>query len=183
MSLGKTKKKKQFRNKKQQQGSQKKKALPPPETEIPTWDQIAKYPPVLFNTLGRGVIIGFLGGANDTMVRIYAPAAIQEAPPSNILFLPIFPVEHFMDLRQACIFSSSPIPKILAEGYLGYFEQFAKGNYRMKPVVINGAIDAPEGAHTVEDSPSTPSPEAPKTDPLQAVPEEPAPEETASEVS
>jgi len=167
MNSGKTKKNKG----KRKQPQARKKAAQVEQEKIPTWEEIAQYPPILFTTLGRGVIIGLIGGASESAVRIYAPAAVQEAPPSNVLFLPLFPIESFMDLRQSCIFSSSPIPPILLKGYLGYFEQFAKGSYRMNPVVINAAIDAPEGAHEVSGVPEAP----PNSDPLQAVPE-PAPE-------
>lgn len=170
MSSGKTKKNKG----KRKQPQARKKAAQVEQEKIPTWEEIAQYPPVLFTTLGRGVIIGFIGGASESAVRVYAPAAIQEAPPSNVLFLPLFPIESFMDLRQACIFSSSPIPPILLKGYLGYFEQFAKGSYRMNPVVISAGIDAPEGEHIVSGVPEDPT-EEPLPDPLQAVPE-PAPE-------
>jgi hypothetical protein len=114
-------------------------------------------------------------------VRIYAPAAIQEAPPSNVLFLPLFPIESFMDLRQACIFSSSPIPPILLKGYLGYFEEFAKGSYRMNPVVISAGIDAPNGEHLMSGVPELETEEPPAGDPLQTSPV-PAPEETVTEM-
>ena len=173
MSSGKTKTRKNRRNKQPQ--ARKTKITKQAAPENPAWDEIAKYPMVLYITLGRGVIIGFLGGGSDTLVRIYAPACVQEAPPSNVIFLPLFPVEHFMDLSRSCIFSTSPVPVILAKGYLGYYEQFAKGNYRMQPVVINAGIDTPEGAHKVSGVPEVEQPEA-----MEELTEGPPPAETAS---
>ena len=152
MNSGKTNRRKAQRNSRPR-AERFKKAAQQNEVKPPTWEEVAKYPLVMYNTLGRGIIIGLFGGTNESIVRVYAPACILEVPPSNISFLPLFPVEHFMDLRQACIFSSSPIPVILAQGYLGYFEQFCKGSYKLQPVVINAAIDAPEGVHTIPGKP------------------------------
>lgn len=124
-------------------------SVPPYQPKEYTWEDIAKFTPMNFHTLGRGLIIGFVEGMNDHLIRVHAPACIQEMPASKIAFVPLFGVEHFLDLRQNVVFATSPIPKIFLEGYLGYFEQFAKGSYSMKPVVVDAGIDAPEGVHTV----------------------------------
>ena len=67
----------------------------------------------------------------------------------NISFTPMLGIERFMDLRQSVIFATAPVTEILAKGYLGYFEQFAAGSYKMKPVIVNAGIDTPKGPHIV----------------------------------
>jgi hypothetical protein len=149
----------------------------PPLTDY-TWEDVAKFTPMVFHTLGRGLVIGFVEGMNDLLIRVHAPACIQEMPASNailpprIAFVPLFGVGRFMDLRQSVVFATMPVPKIFLEGYLGYFEQFAKGSYNMKPVVVSAGIDAPEGVHTVDIPPETsiaPQEESPAACPQDSV--------------
>lgn len=146
----------------------------PPPTESLTWEAVAKFPLAMYHTLGRGLIIGFVEGMNDHLVRIHAPACIQELGPVNIAYVPMFGVEAFMDLRQDVVFATAPVPKLLAEGYLGYFAEFVKGSYKTKPVIVNAGIDTEKGPHVVstETPPETPT-ETPEA-PVEAAPEAPA---------
>lgn len=63
-------------------------------------------------------------------------------PPANVVFLPVAFVEQYLDLSLATMFGVSPTPDIVAKGYIGYFEQFVQGSYRMQPVVTSAAIQA-----------------------------------------
>ena len=146
---------------------------PPPKEN--TWEDVAKVPLAMFHTMGRGLIIGFIEGMNDSLIRIHAPAFIQELGPVNLAYVPMLGVERFMDLRQRVVFATMPVPALLAQGYLGYFEQFKKGSYRIKPVVVNAGIDAPEGLHTVPKADEGPAPQAEVAEPVAEPPAETPP--------
>jgi len=131
------------------QAAQTEEATPAVAPKDHSWEDIAKFAPMMSLTIGGGTVIGFVEGLNAQLIRMYAPAVIKEMAMSRIAFVPLFGVERFMDLRQSVIFATMPIPKIFLEGYLGYFEQFAKGSYQMKPVVVSAGIDTPGGIHTI----------------------------------
>ena len=92
-------------------------------------------------------------------VRLWAPAWVNKPAAGNIIFLPLFPVEMYLDLYWAMTLGSNPVPDLLMEGYTGYLAEFIKGNYRMKPMIISAEI--PGEPHEIADKEPLPPTEAP----------------------
>jgi hypothetical protein len=143
MSYGKTKK-----NAKQPKA---RRGRPPKYVATETsfdWNKIQTLPLVMLQT-PRGPIMGYRGNTSPTTVRLWAPAVVTQATPTNVVYLPVFPAETYVDFYTSMLVGTCPVPAVLAEGYKGYFKEFIKGSYRTSPIVMTAGVDAPSGEHVV----------------------------------
>lgn len=124
----------------------------------PEWHNLAKLPVRMYQT-PRGPLMGLFEKEIPRGVRLWAPAWVNQPAASNVIFLPIFPVEMYLDLYWAMTLGSNPVPDLLMEGYTGYLGEFIKGSYKMNPVIISAGIQGEP--HQVADPVPTPTAEAP----------------------
>lgn len=125
-------------------------AAKPKTPKTPPWDKIAKFPIRLYQT-AKSPIMGLFERNVTRGVRLWAPAWVNQPGPSNVIYMPIFPVETYLDLYTGLLIGESPAPEIVLRGYAGYIAEFIKGSYKMNPVVVSAGIDAPNGVHGIND--------------------------------
>lgn len=145
------------------------------------WEAREKLKIGLFHTL-TGPIIGRVGKQTKGRVTVFAPARLQLVSPTKVLYHPIAFVDEQIDLVFSGFLGESPVPAVIAEGYLGYFKEFAKGGFLMMPIVISAGVDASEAGMKAmqHDMPgatpegAVPSP-PPSSAPFEEEEKEPAP--------
>ncbi len=120
------------------------KAAPAPRKAPPTMlEKAQKLPLAMFHTL-KGPVVGHAKPGGTRAVRIWAPAVLSMPTPANVLYLPVTFCEEFIDLQYGLVWAMSPVPEIVAKGYEGFFKNFAEGNYRMQPLVMNAGTPGEE---------------------------------------
>lgn len=111
-----------------------------------TWDDIRKFPLVLFHTAGAPPLIGRLEKETTKGVKIWAPANLVLPSLTSVVYLPIAFVDKYIELLWAGIRGTHPIDPIIATGYESFFDQFIQNAYRMQPIGMSAGVDVPGGA-------------------------------------
>lgn len=106
----------------------------------------------------RGPIMGLFEREVKHGVRLWAPAWVNQPGPANVIYLPVFPCETYLDLYGGMIIGENGVPEIIEAGYRGFLGEFIKGSYNMKPVVTSAGIEADPHIH------QAPPPPAPDPD-------------------
>ena len=112
------------------------------------WAALSALPVHMYQTV-KGPLMGIFECRTNNGVRLWAPAWVSQPAASNIIFLPIFPIESYFDLSYGMVLGTHPVPEIIERGYRGYLQEFIKGSYKMNPVIVSGGIDG--DPHTVKD--------------------------------
>lgn len=103
----------------------------------------------MFQT-ARGPLVGLCEREVSKGVRLWAPAWVNQPGPANVIYLPVFPCETYIDLHWAMVIGENPMPEIIERGYRGYVEHFAKDAYKMNPVIISAGIEGEPHMHSEE---------------------------------
>lgn len=90
-------------------------------------------------------------------VLIWAPARLASPTPTSVIYLPVAFVETRLLLRWGIMFGTSDAPVAVLQGYEGYFDEFLKGSYTMRPVVINAGIEAEQVSTEAQPVPAEPT--------------------------
>lgn len=118
----------------------KKKKLRQETPQLPDWERIRQLPVEMYNLASLGPVIGHREAKIKSTIRLWAPAMLRIAPPTNVIYMPVAFVETYFDLNMSFVAGTNPPPDIIVRGYRRYVEEFIKGAYNMTPVALQAEV-------------------------------------------